>query len=523
MAAYGSGRTGNIRGETRRNKSRGPSAKLSRLGIFVVMTGTLFYGVLSLVPAQYRSVSEVSLQKQGGLSKQLVARQMQFLGSRKMIEGFARTQKLAKDPDYNGLLKRRSPLQKAAVLLGLVADPAKSSKKNRVNRAFRKKLKITRGRTPHTIKIAVRSSSPAKSALLANLYAKAYIAELDKQVGPVQKREANMSLSRKVEDLRGKIKAQTLELEKLREELNDSPEINPSRDNPVSGKAESGLPVKLSSQQLAELTARHILAKADLAQIEARAKLVHEMLESNGEIYSTSTVLNSGHVQTMLQKQARLERKISDLSVALLPSHPQMKRLNRELTGLKKQIRSEAQKAVANLDNEVVISAARERSLKESLAQQYGYQSGNAKKANSAKKTSQSHVGGGARNNPRVIEIDNLRSLLATNRLKLDVAQRELAQAAKIGGAYRSGAINARLVVRAVAVNDPVFPRKKPMTFIGMVAAFCLGFVYLVLGAKNPSASRRKTITSSYRSEHAEATNPSRSKSTGLGVQPART
>ena len=361
--------------------SQGLASALAKLSVFVAITGLLLYGVLSLVKPQYRSVAQLYIEQGNGQtasrarSKRLVAREMRALKSKALMNTVIANNGLVNDPEFNGSLARKGPLQRVSIMLGLSSDPLNLPQGKRLLSAFADKLGLKRGGDPQTIKIVIRSTDPEKSARLANDYAGTYISSLERRTRKVEPTpnavRSDRSETALILRLRNKIGTGEGELEALRYDIRAHPfkqaELLQSSDKNIAVDPSLSAAAQLDKEQISQLTTQFILAKADREQAELRAKLVSEMLTNTGEIHSTGTVLNAGLVQRLLIKRSRMERRVADLEVSLLPSHPQLKRLNREMAALQAQIRSEARKAVANLESEALIAAVREKSLKTSL------------------------------------------------------------------------------------------------------------------------------------------------------------
>lgn len=470
-------------------------SQLIKLVLFVALTGVSFYGVLSLVQPQYKSVAQLLLEpvsidgKAGRGGDKLVATQMKALTSRSLLTGFIEKQKLADDPEYNAVLSRHGPLQRVLTMTGLVADPAKLPKDKRVLQAFGAKINFERGHVPNTMKISVRSSHPDKSARLANDYANAYIARLGAQRSVQTPTTVRNSQDALMVLLRSRIAAHEAELTILREDLRINPFVEAGtldQHQVASPSTGAAVPeIKLSKEQLFELTSQYILAKAGREEAELRVKLVRDMVETTGNIHSTSSVLNTGLIQKLLIRSSRMERKLADLSVTLLPSHPQMKRLNREMASLRTQVSSEAEKVVVDLENEVKIAMVRETSIKESLERL---------KAIPIRELAQNNAAGNmepASFDNRQARQEELQRSIADDRTQLTAVQaRQSAQALKIKSA--SPWVKASLIKKAVAMSKPVFPNKKPITLLGMLIALCLGLIMLVMGKKSGQNNQHK-------------------------------
>ena len=476
------------------------SASLKKLTLFVLITGGLLYGLLSVVQPQYRSQTILYIQSQDAkekadLANALVTREVKALSSGLLIQSFLDQHQGASDSEGGLSNSAISPLSRVAISLGISKAPTQIGGRAQLLTDFKANLSVAKGSEQQTIQIAMRSSNPELAAQMANQYAAHYIARLEAQSAPRQELAGNNVYADLSSNLRAKVAQNETRLALLQEDFRANPFAarvgrEKNRDANSLNEAGSAGKVNVTLEQLSQLTAQHILAKADLEQAQLRAKLVRDMLEANGRIESTSTVLNSGLVQKLLIKRARMEQKRADLSLALLPSHPQLSRHNREMSALSDQINEETQKAVANLENEVLIVAAREDSLKQSLAKLTEARKSGAQDKQVTLTAAPLSV------DPRIVLLDGLKELVADSRRKLMVAETQAQAQASAKARLRKDAesspmkIKAMVISPAIVVSQPVFPKKKPITLLGMLAAFALGLMFLAFGRKGRGGAR---------------------------------
>ena len=500
---------GNLIGEGAVTPPRGRSM-VSRLVLFSGAAGVLFYGVLSLVQPQYRSVAQIYIEQRGEEPKTVVAKELKTLRSHKFKKAFIADTRLAGDAEYNGVLAKRGPLSKVAMDLGLVTNPARLSLEKRVAAAFAQKFTILKGKEAGVIAVAVRSNEAVKAARFANQYARTYLALVKARsavLEPTESRAYRGVDAAFLAGLKEQIATKKRDLVALRKEMvansfvpsrhgerqngqrqNGQRQIgseqrttgqssNPHSNSPLSAK------LKLDKEQLFELTSQYILARADRKEAELRVKLVTDMLETSSEITSSALVLNKGAIQALLFKRDRLEKRIADLSVKLLPSHPQLKRLNRDRLALKKEIRLETKNVVARLKAELLLATEREKTFKESLEhlnkqiEPIRWETGASKPRDVEQKSIEK--------DPRIAKLAVLTSELALKKKQLAAF---LAQSRPSGKselapieASTPALLRASLVQRASAARSPVFPQKIPMTLLGMVAAFALALLFMLL------------------------------------------
>lgn len=504
----------NVRSPRHHNaKDQIPGSGIAGLLAFVVLTGVLFYGVLSLVKPQYSSTAELRIDvaenAQAGKPdlRDIFARQMAELESARRIREFIEHKKLANDPDFNAVLEKATPLEKLLAVTGLVADPRHLSMDERLLRGFSDRFRVEPATSPQTLTIALRTSDPQKSAYLVNSYIEHYIAGLNPAPSADAQQRARDNKSNREKEIQAalvlRLQTQILDREKRLQELDKAIALAPLPKKPRS--LLSAIP--LDKEQISRLYSQHILARADREEAELRARLVEDMLKNTGTVQATGKIFASGPIDRLLQKRSLLERRLAELDAVLLPSHPQLQRLNGEMAKLKTQIANEAQKLVDNLRNEARIAAAREKSLKESL-ERITRQVGEQEKP--SPDLFEYPVSRTTNTNKPVVSTDKLlehqqamRHQIADLRQRLTIAKAALAGNIASKKPDSNPTISASFVSRAVAVPVPVFPRKIPITLLGMGVALGLGLIALFfgpgrkaspkqtdLGAKSPGRSK---------------------------------
>ena len=449
-----------------------------------------------------------------------------------MLRSFLDLHSLSDDPAFNGAASRQGPLKRVLIMLGLSDDPAKIPASTRILANLQENLSIVKGTAPQTLKIAMRSINAKAAARLANQYAQNYITRLEAQNRPRSSVPSSMAMSNDAQaglllGLRDLLAASEARLATLRQVMRLNPFAAPApmvREPAIVRETQTRGNGKLTLEQLSQITAQLILARADREQAELRAKLVRDMLVDDGRIESTSSVLNSGAVQTLLLKRARMEQKRSDLSIKLLPSHPQMRRLNRELVALGFKIKGETTKAVANLENEVLIASAREDSIKLSLDEQ---KQTSASDGNSGQVSRPLEVQNAQpiTIDPRIAQMAMIKGLLADNRRKLMMVKAQADSRSNNEQTSVKAPAKATVVSPAIASNIPVFPKKTPITLLGMLAALLLLLVSMIFCNKG-NAQARDEVEQSNPHPHAKASksgtkNNAEKSAMGFGAKPA--
>ena len=280
-----------------------------------------------------------------------IASQVQVLLSRDLALRVIRELKLDALPEFSKSSNSRSPVRMLLNLIGLAKDPSAAVREERVLNAFIKRLEVYPVRKSRVINVQFSSIDPQVAATVANKIAEAYL-QWQQSEKLSENRDASKWLGEQVEELKKKVAASEAAVEKFR----SSTGLFAGTNN-----------VTLNSQQLSELNSQLILAKAQRTEAEARAKLITKMLKEKGDIDGASDVLRSNLIQRLSEQRVRVQRQVAELSATLMPSHPRIKELKSELSGVRQQILSEARKVMKGLQNEAQIAGAREASLRASL------------------------------------------------------------------------------------------------------------------------------------------------------------
>jgi Mrp family chromosome partitioning ATPase len=203
------------------------------------------------------------------------------------------------------------------------------------------------------------------------------------------------------------------------------------------------------------------------ADLETRAKQLREMLRS-GRSVDASDVANSETIRRLTEQRVTLRAQIAEQSTTLLGQHPRMRELNAQASELDRQIRTEGERLVRQLENDAKLAGDRLTQLTASLDQ--------VKKL--ASTTNEQDV--------------QLRAIEREAK-----AQRELLESylAKYREAIARDNINAapaeaRIISRASPAIVPDYPKKMPIILIAAFAAFTLSAGFVATGELlSPSGS----------------------------------
>jgi len=236
-------------------------------------------------------------------------------------------------------------------MIGLGGTTEGNSEEERVLKHYYKNLEIYRLEGSRVIAVNYSAESPVLAAKVANTIVDEYLA-----VQSSAKRETTEQASAALEP-------QIVELRK---------EVQAARKAVADFRARADLligadNIPLSQQQLAETSSDYSAAQAAKAEAQAKADLIRELLNSGGSLETASDVLNSALIQRLRERQVEIQSSIAELSITLLPNHPQLKALQSQLVDYDRQIRAEARKILQGLETDAKVANQRALALEKRL------------------------------------------------------------------------------------------------------------------------------------------------------------
>ena len=206
------------------------------------------------------------------------------------------------------------------------------------------------------LNISVTSVDPARAAKLANAVADAYVVEkLDARFEAAKR--ASAWLSDRLVELRKQLRASEEAVAQFRAD---------------HGLVQSGTTVSLSQQQLSELNAKLVEARAEVAQKKARVDLLRSISEKGGNIQSLPDLPNSPQLGALRSAEAGLSQKEAELLSRYTASHPLVVNVRAEHRDLQRAIATELQRSAASVTNEYELAKTRADAIEQSLRQATG-------------------------------------------------------------------------------------------------------------------------------------------------------
>lgn len=300
--------------------------------------------------------------------KEALLSEIEVIRSRGLIEKVVDDYQLIRDPEYNEELRPLGAIRSfVAALIRLIdtvvpndfaslwssTEPGDdlSRERNATVDALLENLDVGMKGQSRVIAIRLASEDPVKAAQLANAIAEAYlIAQLDAKYDAT--RRANQWLSTKLQDMRVKVRESESAVEDYRRR---------------AGLLQSSKDGTLIAQQVTDLNAQLMAARADRTAYEARLQQVRSLAQSPNGPEATVDVLGSPVIVDLLRQETEVKRKLAELSQELGDRHPRMVSVRSEVSDVQAKIRSEIAKILQKMENEAAIARTREASLQKSL------------------------------------------------------------------------------------------------------------------------------------------------------------
>lgn len=213
------------------------------------------------------------------------------------------------------------------------------------------KIKVEEIEYAGVVTISVSSWDRNMAARIANEYPEAYIVDqLEARFEATEK--ANTWLSDQLQELEAKVRESERAVQIFREERGLT-------------EVEGG---GLLDRQLSELNSQLIVARAELAEIEARLEQIRLLNVGNTNRLATMTeVLSSQMIQQLRSQELEVLARQSELSLEFGPRHPRMLQVQAELGEIRERIELEVANLITGLQNEADFARARIAKLESGL------------------------------------------------------------------------------------------------------------------------------------------------------------
>lgn len=215
------------------------------------------------------------------------------------------------------------------------------------------KLKVDSGAS-NIITIKYSSNDAAKSAAVANAFAKSYL-DVALELRTEPSREAGAWFDEQLKGLRSDLTSAQAKLSSYQKEKG------------VVG-AEERMDVEFT--RLAEISGELNRQRTAALDAQTRYKQAQDMVTGGVSLEGSPEVLSNGYIITVKSALQAAEARLQEQGEVLGQNHPTYQRTAAEVQGLRERLKSEANKVVAGLGNGVQQSQKRVQELEASLAAQ---------------------------------------------------------------------------------------------------------------------------------------------------------
>ncbi|MCX8100661.1 MAG: GumC family protein, partial [Geminicoccaceae bacterium] len=203
----------------------------------------------------------------------------------------------------------------------------------------------------YLIQLEFTAEDPAKAAQIVNHLAEGYIeAQRRSKLGATGR--ASSFLDERLKSLREEVERAETAVARFR--------------------AEQGLleaqGVTLGEQELSELNRELIVARGELAERQAKLRLVRELRASGRGLDAITDIAASPVIINLRAQEAELARQEGELVTQFGPRHPRMVQLERDRANLQAKVRAEIDRLATQLENDVRVVQARVATLESQLS-----------------------------------------------------------------------------------------------------------------------------------------------------------
>jgi capsular exopolysaccharide synthesis family protein len=208
----------------------------------------------------------------------------------------------------------------------------------------------------YLLSISVTSRDPARAARLANAVADAFVVDkLDARFEAAKRASAWLS-DRLVE---------------LKNQLRESEEaVAHFRDE--HGLIQSGSNITLNQQQLSELNAKLVAARAEAAEKKARVDLLASIQAKGGNIQSLPDIEKLGAMASLHEQEAKISQQEAELLTRYGNTHPLVVNIRAQHHDIARAIAAESQRVATSIKNDYELAKARATALERSLQEVSG-------------------------------------------------------------------------------------------------------------------------------------------------------
>ena len=215
---------------------------------------------------------------------------------------------------------------------------------------FSGSLELLSDATAYVINIGFNSTDPEKAARIANRVAEMYV---DDQLN--NKIFATDRTSSWLEDRLAELEVELREAEERAADFRSANLVG------------AGQGMTLNQQELSDLNRDLIVARGEMAENQAKLRLIRELRGAGRSVDSIADVVASPLIISMRQQETQLLREEAELSSLYGERHPRMVHLQNEKRNLENKIAAEIDRVVQTLENNLQVTSTRIATIESQL------------------------------------------------------------------------------------------------------------------------------------------------------------
>jgi polysaccharide biosynthesis transport protein len=325
---------------------------------------------LLLDPRKEKAVGQDSILTDAVLDLQVVESQMAIIRSFSLARRVVLKERLLTDPEFSAgrqqtqgsdilasikafFTRSPPPMQNGEAAATQVSSALTAGSPELVATVenVKQAVQVVRAGQAYVINVSVTSGEPGKAARLANAFADSYVVDKLDARFEAAKRASSWLSDRLVE---------------LRQQLRQSEEAVAlfRAENNLIG---SGQGQSLTQEQLGQMNARLVQARAEAAEKKARLDLLHKIENGGGNIGALPDVMNSGTISDLRRQENDLSRQEADLLARYSDRHPAVVNIRAQLSDVRRSTSGEIRRLAANIQNEYQLARARQEAVEKTL------------------------------------------------------------------------------------------------------------------------------------------------------------
>jgi polysaccharide biosynthesis transport protein len=375
------------------------------------------------------------------LDAEAVNSQIQLLTSRDLARKAVQKLGLKGNPEFDPEASFLAALMRPLALLGLGQSRGDGEPDDRLINKFIDHLTVLSPTKTRVLQIEFTSRDPDLAARAANTVAELFI-DMKSQAKREDAHQASAALKPLIVSLETRVAEAENKVEAFR-----------ARTGLYENSANSSLP----TQQLGEIATRLAEARAQQSESQAKANGLRSLLKQ-GRLADASDVSANDLVRRIAEQRVAVRSQLAVESRTLLPAHPRIKELEAQLADLDAQLRAAVEKAARGFDNDAQVAATRVANLTALLEDQ------------------KTVVGASNADASQLRELQRDEKILKDQLATLSAKY----QAALARDAADSAPADARIISRALAPSQPVFPKTVPISIFATLAGLFFSTAFVV-------------------------------------------